>query len=435
MRGGAEIMKKILKIFVFCACLISSKAFCNNDVFVKIDAVKSVWPEYYGIQEKTTLDTLFIYCLAEKNVSDISECHEQVKQIVEKHNKLVDATPVPTTVNPTVPTAVPTVPAAETSGNISSITIKIDLDGGTPVSGNCANEIVVKSGTPVTLDCDAVKNGKHLSGYVDNYGIKKTKNWQYGFQGAPQIENISLKAEYDGDNAVKVSTNNDGFATQESCLRQAQKTSDNGINCKYNSDSKKWVFDYVIHDGDVCTCVSSSNAHKNAKTCKYKKMLNHFECVADTCVEGFKTNSYHMCEQEIVDDKNTNNTQSAVNKKEDKSSETYKYACDYNTGARAKVRLKKASDAKTAADLDCVFSYYNKCRTFFGNRAIPDVAKSMFDISKKQGLYYCNKTENFKKNSFAVCCSIRGENVECKPGKQYSVDFMQDIKASFNDCK
>ena len=147
--------------------------------------------------------------------------------------------------------------------------------------------------------------------------------------------------------------------------------------------------------------------------------------------DGDKKNA----EQESADDKNTNNTQSVVTTKEDKSSETYKYACDYNTGARDKVRLKKASDAKTAADLNCVFSYYNKCRTFFGNRAIPDVAKSMFDISKKQGLYYCEKTENFKKNSFAVCCSIRGENVECKPGKQYSVDFMQDIKASFNDCK
>lgn len=446
-------MKKIFMLFLLCFSVLSSNAFADDNVWlqqVDVNAILNVIKNTSNVKQYINSDAFVDYiekrqviilqdvltaCKAATSQNVNENCKTFVLDVVKEHNKLVDATPVPTTVNPTVPTAVPTVQVAETSGNVSSITIKIDLDGGTPVSGNCANEIIVKSGTPVTLDCDAVKNEKHLSGYVDNYGIKKTKNWQYGFQGAPQIENISLKAEYDGDNAVKVSTNNDGFATQESCLRQAKKISDNGINCEYNSDSKKWVLSYVIHDDDVCTCDTSSNAHKNAKTCKYKMMLNHFECVADTCVDGFKTNSYHMCEQEIVDDKNTNNTQSVVTKKEDKSSETYKYACDYNTGARDKVRLKKASDAKTAADLDCVFSYYNKCRTFFGNRAIPDVAKSMFDISKKQGLYYCNKTENFKKNSFAVCCSIRGENVECKPGKQYSVDFMQDIKASFNDCK
>jgi hypothetical protein len=428
-------MKKILKIFVFCACLISSKAFCNDAIFVKIDAVKSVWPEYYGIQEKTTLDTLFIYCLAEKNVSDISECREQVKQIVEKHNELVDATPVSTTVNPTMPAAVPTVPVAvpivptaETSGNISSITIKIDLDGGTPVSGNCANEIVVKSGTSVTLDCDAVKNEKHLSGYVDNYGIKKTKNWQYGFQGAPQIENISLKAEYDGDNAVKVSTNNDGFATQESCLRQAQKTSDNGINCKYNSDSKKWVFDYVIHDGDVCTCVSSSNAHKNAKTCKYRMMLNHFECVADTCVDGFKTNSYHMCEQEIANDEKTE-----IQKRADKLKQLNQQRLD---NRKEKIRHLRRNPGSEFTDKE--LKLYDEANVYAGSVAKREIGNKailrMYDCDEntnKCGFTFVDETSG--KNALACCRNIKNSGATCSV--PYTWQKGDTEHTSVSDCR
>ena len=421
-------MKKILKIFVFCSCLISSKAFCNDDVFVKIDAVKSVWPEYYGIQEKTTLDTLFIYCLAEKNVSDISECREQVKQIVEKHNKLVDATPVSTTVNPTVPTAVPPVPVTETSGNISSITIKIDLDGGTPVSGNCANEIVVKSGTPVTLNCDAVKNEKHLSGYVDNYGIKKTKNWQYGFQGAPQIENILLKAEYDGDNAVKVSTNNDGFTTEESCLRQAQKISDNGIKCKYNSDSKKWVFDYFIHDGDVCTCVSSSNAHKNAKTCKYKKMLNHFECVADTCVDGFKTNSYHMCEQEIANDEKTE-----IQKRADKLKQLNQQRLD---NRKEKIRHLRRNPGSEFTDKE--LKLYDEANVYAGSVAKREIGNKailrMYDCDEntnKCGFTFVDETSG--KNALACCRNIKNSGATCSV--PYTWQKGDTEHTSVSDCR
>ena len=64
---------------------------------------------------------------------------------------------------------------------ISQIIITRDLDGGTRVSGNCDNEIVIKYGTRVTLDCDAIKNGKHLTGYIDQDGHEMSKNSFFSF--------------------------------------------------------------------------------------------------------------------------------------------------------------------------------------------------------------------------------------------------------------
>lgn len=384
-------MKKILRIFAFCVAFMSSGELVHAQVFVKTDAVKSVWSDYDFNEQGTTLESVIVFCM-NKSGATISDCRDKVKQIVANHNQIIKH-------DKSVQVPLSNEKSNPSENKISQIIITRDLDDGTPVSGDCASEIIVKSGTPIKLNCDAAKKGKPLTGYVDNYGHKLSKNWQFGF------EDIISQAEYNSElypKSLKAVYGESG--TQERVIDNVHDNDRNLIELN-NWETR------AVQPAETLQHMDQPPVYYNG--------------------DGDKKNA----EQESGDDKNTNNTQSVVTTKEDKSSETYKYACDYNTGARDKVRLKKASDAKTAADLNCVFSYYNKCRTFFGNRAIPDVAKSMFDISKKQGLYYCEKTENFKKNSFAVCCSIRGENVECKPGKQYSVDFMQDIKASFNDCK
>lgn len=91
----------------------------------------------------------------------------------------------------------------------------------------------------------------------------------------------------------------EGFASEQSCRTQANIISDNGIECEYNSDSKKWDLVYTIHDGDVCSCDPSKMGQDNAQTCKYKKMMDyHFECIAATCKSGYKISQY-MCEKEL----------------------------------------------------------------------------------------------------------------------------------------
>ena len=167
-------MKKILRIFAFCVAFMSSGELVHAQVFVKTDAVKSVWSDYDFNEQGTTLESVIVFCM-NKSGATISDCREKVKQIVAKHNQ---------TLKESKPVQVPSLNKKSNSSEnkISQITIKRDLDGGTRVSGNCDNEIVVKSGTPIKLDCDAVKNGKNLTGYVDNYGYKLNKNWQFGFK-------------------------------------------------------------------------------------------------------------------------------------------------------------------------------------------------------------------------------------------------------------
>ncbi len=167
-------MKKILRIFAFCVAFMSSGELVHAQVFVKTDAVKSVWSDYDFNEQGTTLESVIVFCM-NKSGATLSGCRENVKQIVANHNQIIEHDK-----SVHVPSLNKKSNSSETK--ISQIIIKRDLDGGKRVSGNCDNEIVVKSGTPIKLDCDAVKNEKHLTGYVDNYGHKQSKDWRFGFK-------------------------------------------------------------------------------------------------------------------------------------------------------------------------------------------------------------------------------------------------------------
>lgn len=153
---------------------MSSGELLHAQVFVKTEAVKSVWLDYDFNEQGTTLESVIVFCM-NKSGATISDCRKEVKQIVAKHNQTLKE-------SKSVQVPLSNEKSNSSENKISQITIKRDLDGGTRVSGNCDNEIVVKSGTPIKLDCDAVKNEKHLTGYVDNYGYKLNKNWQFGFK-------------------------------------------------------------------------------------------------------------------------------------------------------------------------------------------------------------------------------------------------------------
>lgn len=231
-------MKKIFAVFLLCFTALSGNAFADDswgkkvNVNAILNVIKTTSVAQYMVPDKfinyienhwePTFQDLLDACKVSVSQDTRKNCETFFIEVVKEHNRLIDENSATTT-----QTGQP-VQSSETPSDGSVIKIKIDLDGGTPVSGNCANEIVIKSGTPVTLDCDAVKNGKHLSGYVDNYGTKKTKNCKIGFDGnLSQAEidggavSTSLKAIYDGADASKVSTNDDGFATEE--LRQQRK--------------------------------------------------------------------------------------------------------------------------------------------------------------------------------------------------------------------
>lgn len=186
-------MKKILRIFAFCVAFMSSGELVHAQVFVKTDAVKSVWSDYDFNEQGTTLESVIVFCM-NKSGATISDCREKVKQIVANHNQIIKhdkSVQVPLSNE-----------KSNLSGNeISQIIITRDLDGGTRVSGNCDSEIVVKYGTRVTLDCDAVKHGKNLTGYIDQDGHKMSKNsfFSYAEPGYTELTipvTKSLTAEY-----------------------------------------------------------------------------------------------------------------------------------------------------------------------------------------------------------------------------------------------
>lgn len=124
----------------------------------------------------------------------LSGCREKVKQIVAKHNQTLKE-------SGSVQVPLSNEKSNSSENKISQITITRDLDGGTRVSGNCDNEIVIKYGTRVTLDCDAIKNGKHLTGYIDQDGNEMSKNsfFSYAEPGYTELTipvTKSLKAVY-----------------------------------------------------------------------------------------------------------------------------------------------------------------------------------------------------------------------------------------------
>ena len=194
-------MKKILRIFAFCVAFMSSGELVHAQVFVKTGAVKSVWSDYDFNEQGTTLESVIVFCM-NKSGATISDCREKVKQVVAKHNQ---------TLKESKSVQVPSLnKKSNSSGNkISQIIITRNLDGGKRVSGNCDSEIVVKYGTRVTLDCDAVKNGKHLTGYIDQDGHEMSKNsfFSYAEPGYTELTipvTKSLKAVY-GESGTKES--------------------------------------------------------------------------------------------------------------------------------------------------------------------------------------------------------------------------------------
>lgn len=87
-------MKKILRIFAFCVAFMSSGELVHAQVFVKTDAVKSIWSDYDFNEQGTTLESVIVFCM-NKSGATISGCREKVKQIVAKHNQtLKESKPV-----------------------------------------------------------------------------------------------------------------------------------------------------------------------------------------------------------------------------------------------------------------------------------------------------------------------------------------------------
>ena len=188
-------MKEILRIFAFCVAFMSSGELVHAQVFVKTDAVKSVWSDYDFNEQGTTLESVIVFCM-NKSGATISDCREKVKRVVAKHNQTLKE-------SKSVQVPLSNEKSNSSENKISQIIITRDLDGGTRVSGNCDNEIVIKYGTRVTLDCDAVKNEKNLTGYIDQDGHEMSKNSFFSFAEPGYTEltipgTKSLKAVYGG---------------------------------------------------------------------------------------------------------------------------------------------------------------------------------------------------------------------------------------------
>ena len=242
-------MKKILRIFAFCVAFMSSGELVHAQVFVKTDAVKSVWSDYDFNEQGTTLESVIVFCM-NKSGATISDCRDKVKQIVANHNQIIKhdkSVQVPLSNE-----------KSNLSGNeISQIIITRDLDGGTRVSGNCDSEIVVKYGTRVTLDCDAVKHGKNLTGYIDQDDHKMSKNsfFSYAEPGYTELTipvTKSLKAVY-GESETKKS---DGTKknTNENLTREREKTKnrkDGSVRSTENTGSREKQFFYYDDDYGV----------------------------------------------------------------------------------------------------------------------------------------------------------------------------------------
>ncbi len=230
-------MKKIFVLFLLCFTVLSNNAFAddpwgqrvNTNAILNVIKTSNIkqymnrdkFLDYIEKHWEPTFQDLLDACIVSVSQDTRKNCETFFFDVVKEHNRLVDENSATTT-----KTGQP-VQSSETPSDGSVIKIKIDLDGGTPVSGNCADEIIVKSGTQVTLDCDAVKNGMHLSGYVDNYGTKKTKNGKIGFDGKLSQAEInggavplSLTAIYEGDGEKQKAESADDLRQQLSDNRK-----------------------------------------------------------------------------------------------------------------------------------------------------------------------------------------------------------------------
>lgn len=134
---------------------------------------------------------------------------------------------------------------AEQTAGSDEIKIVINLDGGTAVSGNCGDH-TVKSGTPIKLDCVAVKGTKKLSSYVDERGNGYNKDWQFGFNGTmSQAERSSavphtLKAVYEEDASTTKTPSSEikeTSANSSSTVASATTSEQRNIHCDINGST------------------------------------------------------------------------------------------------------------------------------------------------------------------------------------------------------
>ncbi len=237
-------MKKIFMLFLLCFTVLSSSAFADDNPWaqkVNLDAILNVikttnvkqymepnkFIEYIEKHWEPTFQDLLDACIVSVSQDVEKNCKIFFREVVTEHNRLVDNANFAQEIAKPENWKEAQVYPAEMPNDGSTLIIKRDLDGGTPVSGNCANQIIIKSGTSVTLDCDAVKNGKHLTGYVDNNGFKINKNWKFGFDGKLSQAEInggavplSLTAIYEGDGEKQKAESADDLRQQRSDNRK-----------------------------------------------------------------------------------------------------------------------------------------------------------------------------------------------------------------------
>ena len=236
-------MKKIFVLFLLCFTVLSNNAFAddpwgrrvNTNAILNVIKTSNIkqymnpdkFIEYIEKHWAPTFQDLLDACIVSVSQDTRKNCETFFFDVVKEHNRLVDNANFAQEIAKPENWKEAQVYPAEMPNDGSTLIIKRDLDGGTPVSGNCANQIIIKSGTTVTLDCDAVKNGKHLTGYVDNNGLKITKNWKFGFDGKLSQAEInggavplSLTAIYEGDGEKQKAESADDLRQQLSDNRK-----------------------------------------------------------------------------------------------------------------------------------------------------------------------------------------------------------------------
>lgn len=293
-------------LFLLCCTVLSNSAFADGDPWaqkVNLDAILNVikttnvkqymdpnkFIEYIEKHWEPTFQDLLDACKVSVSQDVEKNCKTFFREVVTEHNRLVDNANFAKEIAKPENWKEAQVYPAEMPNDGSTLIIKRDLDGGTPVSGNCENEIVVKSGTTVTLDCDAVKNGKHLTGYVDNYGYKKHKNWQFGFHG------ILSQAEYDSvSKSLKAVYEESGISEIVNDVEQNKSTETKERSYQCTGVSRTLSSAAEAQTPDELDCVSRLRARKvcqgnhnmlginkvcdtNTRKCVYACMLNKMD--------------------------------------------------------------------------------------------------------------------------------------------------------------
>lgn len=276
---------------------------------------------------------------------------------------------------------------AEQTAGSDEIKIVINLDGGTAVSGNCGDH-TVKSGTPIKLDCVAVKGTKKLSSYVDERGNSYNKDWQFGFNGTmSQAERSSavphtLKTVYEED-----------ASTTKNPSSEIKETSANSSS----------------------TVASATTSEPHDIYCNINGRRMHFDKASDaktstdlSCVTGVSAES--KCVQSMGSgSSNTSDLCDAKTKR-----------CVFYCKNERKV-VKELMTLKQNATKEQM----SKMREAY--------TSGNFDFNMGTGKMFSAKVDI---DFTAICCSVNGESVSCRTGRKFTLngDETTSPQPTLNDC-